>query len=136
MARIEKVAVSFRLSKDCGIRVDKPISQICRKIADEINDKTPSVKDHSIAAKLVTYTPDDEEMTGWCRQHVYARVQNSNCHHVKIQGQWNIKEGLTKIAAATSTTLEAILELKTPAEVTELIKKYDGTALEEKVDTL
>jgi hypothetical protein len=53
------------MKKDCGIRVDAPIKEISRKIADEINDKTPVIQDHSDAAKLVTFTPNDEEMTAW-----------------------------------------------------------------------
>jgi len=70
----------------------------------------------------VTYTPNDDEMTGWIDQHIYARVQNSNCHHIKTRGQWMIKAGLTKLANKHYTSLEKILALDIPEDVEKVIK--------------
>jgi hypothetical protein len=56
-------------------------------------------------------------MRAICESHIYARVQNSNCHHIKIKGQWMIKDGLKKVAESMKMTLEQILNFDTPEEV-------------------
>ena len=45
-------------------------------------------------------------MRAICESHIYARVQNSNCHHIKIKGQWMIKDGLKKVAQSKLAWLD------------------------------
>lgn len=73
-------------------------------------------------------------MRAICESHIYARVQNSNCHHIKIKGQWMIKDGLKKVAESMKMTLEQIINFDTPEEVEQAIQIYELAELRAKVE--
>ena len=125
--RVTEIAESYRLHKNSDISLETPSSLVIELIAEAIQQgqtSNPQENDNNFGNN-VTYYPLAPELSESIRILMYSRVQNSNCHHFKIRGQWKIRNGLMKVAESLNLDIKEILNKKDPEDIEDLLSQYE-----------
>jgi hypothetical protein len=121
--KIKKISESFRLHKNSDISLESPMNLVISLVAEAIqNGETNQTINQDISN--VVYFPRTPELMRSAKILMYSRLQNSNCHHFKIRGQWFIRNGLKKVAKALNLKLDDIIQLTCPEEIDKLLETY------------
>jgi phosphohistidine swiveling domain-containing protein len=127
-ARVNQVAESYRLHKNSDISLETPSALVVELITEaiQLGQTNPNDDDGSDQGKNVTYYPLVPTLSKAINLLMYSRLQNSNCHHFKIRGQWQIRHGLIKVAKSLNINLEDILKIEDPNDIEKLIIRYEN----------
>ena len=123
--RIEKIAQSYRLHKNSDISIEIPTALVIELISEAIQLGETNPQENENHGKNTIYYPSFPNLSDTVKLLMYSRVQNSNCHHFKIRGQWYIHHGLQKLATRLNINIENIFELDEPEKIENLLKQYE-----------
>lgn len=135
LGRIKALSRDYRISKNEDISNDYPVAAVAEKVREAIEEGEVFV-DENVAADLVDYLPGMPGLVQMIEEHIRARMQNSNCHHIKKKGQSMIKQGLFKVAAVLDVPMDDLYNTEKIYELEEKIAQYEKISAETKAGEL
>ena len=129
-AKVSSASRSFRIHKNQDISAESPFPLLLERIVSAIqtggvqNNNENLLKDRS-----TNFFPNFPDLNKAINLHIYGRIQNSNCHHWKIRGQWYIRQAFIKISEKLNIDLNKIWDTKTPEEIEKIVAEYEETKI-------
>ena len=122
--KVRKITRGFRLIKSTDISLESPFPNVVELIVQAISSCAVKQDLHD-DDRRVTFFPMFPEFMKSVYLLMYSRLQNSNCHHWKIKGQWKIRNALVKIANEMKVEIGDLFKKENLEDMENLIAEYE-----------
>lgn len=104
---LEHIARRYRIAKDTDIRHALPLQETRNLVLDEAASggvlEGPASDDDGQDFFL-----EDVELSAWTRLSIAARIQHCDTHHIRMRGQWRVREALMETGDVFDLPMESI----------------------------